>query len=167
MTTIENMASRDIDEPASRVRSDTIFLDFQATTPLDSAVMEAMLPWMTGAWNAHATEHRLGRIASEAVEEAREKVAALLGCKRSEIIFTSGATEASNIVLRGLTRTGDEIAISAIEHASVMETAYALEAKGRSIRCLSVNDDGILELDALQDELMSHPALVSIIGSQQ
>ena len=146
------------------MHSETIFLDFQATTPLDPAVMEAMLPWMTGAWNAHATEHRVGRIASDAVEEAREKVAALLGCQRSEITFTSGATEASNIVLRGVTRHGDELAISAIEHASVMETAYALKAEGRSVRCLSVSEDGVLDLDAFQDALMSHPALVSILA---
>ena len=158
------MASRDIDEPASRVRSDTIFLDFQATTPLDSAVMEAMLPWMTGAWNAHSIEHRIGRTASEAVEEARDKVAALLGCERNEVTFTSGATEASNIVLRGLTHAGDELAISAIEHASVMETAFALEADGRSVRCLDVNEDGILNLDAFQEALASNPALVSIMA---
>ena len=140
----------------------TIFLDFQATTPLDPAVLEAMLPWMSGPYNAHATEHRIGRTASAAVEEAREKVATLLGCERSEVTFTSGATEASNIVLRGLTRSGDELAISALEHASVAETAHTLEAEGRDVCRLGVNEGGILDLDALQTALASRPALVSI-----
>ena len=164
MTTIDNAPSIDIDEAASKVRKETIFLDFQATTPLAPEVLDAMLPWMSGPWNAHSIEHRIGRTASEAVEEAREKVAALLGCERSEIIFTSGSTEASNIVLRGLTCAGDELAISAIEHASVMETAFGLEADGRSVRCLDVNEDGILDLKAFQDALASDPALVSIMA---
>ena len=143
---------------------DTIFLDFQATTPLDPVVLEAMLPWMRGAYNAHAVEHSIGRIASDAVEDARGKVAALLGCRHSEITFTSGATEASNIVLRGLTHSGDALAISVIEHASVMGTAHALEADGRSVRRIGVSDDGILDLDALRAVLASSPVLVSIMA---
>lgn len=164
MTTIDNAPSIDIDEAASKVRNETIFLDFQATTPLAPEVLEAMLPWMSGPWNAHSVEHRIGRTASEAVEEARDKVAALLGCEHSEVTFTSGSTESSNIVLRGLTRAGDELAISAIEHASVMETAFALEADGRTVRCLDVNENGILDLEALQEALASDPALVSIMA---
>lgn len=150
--------------PSPRTYGKTIFLDFQATTPLAPEVLEAMLPWMSGAWNAHATEHSIGQMASDAIEEAREKVAALLGCERSEVTFTSGATEASNIVLRGLTRAGDVVAISAFEHASVMETAYALETQGRTVHQLPVNEDGILDLYTLQAALDSHPALVSIMA---
>ena len=146
----------------SSLTGEIIFLDFQATTPLDPIVLEAMLPWMNGAYNAHATEHLNGRMASEAVDCAREKVATLLGCKSSEITFTSGATESSNIVLRGSTRPGDGIVISALEHASVIETAYALEAAGRTIHQLAVTNDGILELDTLQTALISQPALVSV-----
>lgn len=164
MTTIENAPSIDVAEAASRVRNETIFLDFQATTPLAPEVLDAMLPWMSGPWNAHSIEHRIGRTASEAVEEARDSVAALLGCERTEVTFTSGATEASNIALRGLTRAGDELAISAIEHASVMETAYGLQADGRSVRCVDVNEDGILDLEDLQGALASNPALVSIMA---
>ena len=141
---------------------ETIFLDFQATTPLDPHVLEAMLPWMSGAWNSHATEHQIGRAAYNAVEEAREKVAHLLGCNSSEITFTSGATEASNIALRGLTRPGDEIAVSALEHASVLETAHALEVNGRTVRQIEVNNDGILDFSDLEDTLASQPSLVSI-----
>ena len=120
------------------------------------------MPWMRGPYNAHAVEHRMGRLASDAVEDAREKVAALLGCRHSDVTFTSGATEASNIVLRGLTHSGDEIAISALEHASVMGTAHALESEGRAVRRIGVSDDGILDLDDLQAALGSRTALVSI-----
>ena len=162
LTTIHDLPSTEGKVSTSNPASETIFLDFQATTPLAPAALEAMLPWMSGAWNAHATEHRLGRMASDAVEEAREKVAALLGCEHSEVTFTSGATEASNIVLRGLTRSGNELAISALEHASVMETAYALEAEGRAVHRLAVSYDGILDLDTLQAALSSRLALVSI-----
>ncbi len=148
----------------SNASGEVIFLDFQATTPLDPRVMEAMLPWMSGAWNAHATEHRLGRVAADAIEDARERVARLLGCEHSEVLFTSGATEASNIVLRGLTGPGDELAISAVEHPSVRETAYALEAEGRTILRVTVGDDGIIDLDSLEVALASRPALVSIMA---
>ena len=142
----------------------TIFLDFQATTPLDPRVLEAMLPWMEGAHNAHAVEHGPGRAAARAVEEARERVAALLGCRPSEITFTAGATEASNIVLRGLTVAGDALAISAIEHASVMATADALEAEGRSVSRIRVTDDGVLDLDILAEALTAPTRLVSIMA---
>ncbi|MDD9981074.1 MAG: cysteine desulfurase family protein [Gammaproteobacteria bacterium] len=141
-----------------------IFLDFQATTPLDPIVLEKMLPWMSGAWNAHAVEHRPGRAAAAAVEHAREQVAVLLGCEPTEITFTSGATEASNIVMRGATDPGDELVISAIEHASVMETANALEAEGRVVHRIGVSEDGLLDLGLLQAALSSQPALVSIMA---
>lgn len=143
---------------------DTIFLDFQATTPLDPVVLEAMLPWMNGAYNAHATEHRIGQMAYDAVEEAREKVATLLGCQHSEITFTSGATEASNIILRGVTIPGDKITLSAIEHASVMETGKSLTSQGRGMRLVGVTDDGILDLDELESILSERPTLVSIMA---
>ena len=144
------------------MHNETIFLDFQATTPLDPRVLEAMLPWMSGAYNAHAIEHPIGRMAFDAVEEARSRVAALLGCEPSEITFTSGATEASNIALRGLTRPGANIVISTLEHASVLRTAYALESEGSTVRHIGVCGDGILLIGELQAELVSCPALASI-----
>ena len=164
MITGQGTTSTAIGKPNVQEHGETIFLDFQATTPLDPTVLEAMLPWMTGAWNAHAIEHRVGRTAFDAVERAREEVAALLGCEASEITFTSGATEASNIALRGVTRPGDGLAISTLEHASVMETANSLEAEERVVYRLDVNEDGILNLDTLQAALGSQPALVSIIA---
>lgn len=148
----------------SQLDKKPIFLDYQATTPLDPIVLESMLPWLSGAWNAHAIEHRIGRTASEAVEQAREKVAALLGCDSTEITFTSGATEASNITLRGITGPGDKITLSAIEHASVMETACALESDGRIVEQIRVDEDGILDLDMLMYSLETQPTLVSIMA---
>ena len=164
MTVNQNYySSKSYDQNKGSVR-DTIFLDFQATTPLDLKVLEAMLPWMNGPYNAHATEHGIGRMAYDAVEEAREKVATLMGCQHSEITFTSGATEASNIILRGVTVPGDVINVSEIEHASVMETVKCLTAQGRGMYLVGVTDDGILDLDELESALSVHPALVSVMA---
>ena len=143
----------------------TIFLDFpgnHATRPTgvgrDAALAEGR------AHNAHAVEHGPGRAAARAVDDARERVATLLGCRPREITFTSGATEASNIVLRGLTAPGDALAISAIEHASVMATADALQAQGRSVSRIRVSEDGVLDLDALGEALIAPTRLVSIMA---
>ena len=100
--------------PSPATLPDTVYLDFQATTPLDPAVLDVMLPWLNGAHNAHALEHSIGRRAADAAEVARQSVANLLGCNHSEVTFTSGATEASNTVLRGLLRPGSSLAISSL-----------------------------------------------------
>ena len=162
LTMVRDLPSTKTSGLVPSVYDETIFLDFQATTPIDPVAFEAMLPWMSGAYNAHATEHRVGRDAADAVECAREKVAALLGCDQSEITFTSGATEASNIVLRGVTGSGDLLVISPLEHASVMETAHALEDEGRAVRRFEVNEEGLIDLDDLEDALSFQPKLVSI-----
>ena len=149
---------------ASPEGSDTIFLDFQGTTPLDPTVYAAMLPWMRGPWNAHATEHRFGRTAFAAVEASRRSVAAMLGCEMSEIVFTAGASESSNIALRGVTSPGDDLAISAIEHASVGKRPWLCERKGGT--CISS------QLTRTESWISTHcksalhlrPALVSIMA---
>ena len=164
MTDWPGMPSTTAEGSVSPTCSETIFLDFQATTPLDPIVLEAMLPWMRGPWNAHAVEHRIGRVASAAVDKARASVAALLKCETSEITFTSGATEASNIVLRGVTPPGDGLVISAFEHASVAEVALALQEDGREVHSIAVSENGILDLDSLQSALHSRAALVSIMA---
>ena len=146
----------------SPAAGDPIYLDFQATTPIDPTVLDAMLPWLSGAYNAHAAEHRIGRRAADAVEEARQSVADLLGCQSSEITFTSGATEASNIVLRGLARPGTCIAVSTLEHASVAETAAALGAGGACISQIEATDDGIADIAHLEDLICPDMALVCI-----
>lgn len=142
--------------------SEPIYLDFQATTPLDPAVLDAMLPWLQRPYNAHAEEHAIGRRASDAIELARQSVASLIGCQASEITFTSGATEASNIVLRGLARPGKQVAVSALEHASVAETAEALRADGATINRLHATEAGTTDISSLEDLLHSDVALVSL-----
>ena len=163
MVVLNTATTRSINDAGSKL-DEIIYLDFQATTPLDPQVKEGMIPWMSGAWNPHAVEHRIGRAAAEAVEEAREKVAGLLGCRHTEIIFTSGATEASNIVLRGLTNSGDRFAISQLEHASVMATAEFLTSEGSLLHRLDVDEEGILDVGELEKCLEAQPALVSVVA---
>jgi cysteine desulfurase len=130
---------------------------------MDPRVIEAMLPWLATPANAHAIAHRLGRSAAYAVEEARERVAAVMRCKPEEIAFTSGATEASNIVLSGLLSPGDRLVISAIEHPSVADAARALSARGVAIAVVGVDSDGILDVDALEEALAQGARLASIM----
>ncbi len=141
---------------------DPIYLDYQATTPLDPVVLDAMLPWLSGAYNAHAAEHITGRQAADAVEQARQSVADLLGCHGSEITFTSGATEASNIVLRGLARADTQIAVTTLEHASVAETANTLGAVGTRVFWIEATNEGIADMAQLEDLLNPEMCLVSI-----
>ena len=144
--------------------SEPIYLDFQATTPLDPAVLDAMLPWLKCPYNAHAEEHAIGRRAADAIEQARQSVSSLIGCRPSEITFTSGATEASNIVLRGLARPGTQIAVSQLEHASVAETADALFADGVTVTRIQATEAGTIDISCLDDVLCSEIALVSIVA---
>jgi len=132
---------------------DLIYLDYQATTPLDPRVREAMEPWLGAPANPHATEHRAGRAAAAAVEQARKRVASLLECRSDEITFTSGATEASNIALAGLLGRGDRLVISAIEHSSVAATADALALDGVEVVRVDVDADGIIDLEKLEAAL--------------
>ena len=154
MLTSTSRASTRVDDP--------IYLDFQATTPLDPAVLDAMLPWLRGAYNAHAEEHCVGRRAAAAVEMARQDVANLLGCEASEVTFTSGATEASNIVLRGLTGPGATIAVSSLEHASVAETADALATNGIFVHRIDATEEGMLDIGHLEALLDRDLVLVSV-----
>ncbi len=135
------------------------FLDFNATTPLDPRVRDAMLPWLGTPANASSV-HRFGRNAHDALARARAQVAALVGAEPAAIIFTSGGTEANNLALRGMaeTRPG-AIVVSAIEHAAVREPAQQL---GRAVE-LPVSRDGIVDLDALDRALDERPALVSVM----
>ncbi len=140
-----------------------IYLDNQASTRPDPRVVEAMAPWLDVAANPHATEHATGRAAATAVEQARERVATLLGCNPTEITFTSGATEASNIVLRGLLHRDDRLIISAIEHPSIAAAAQALMAEGVNVTTIGVDADGLLDLEALETAMGDGAALVSIM----
>lgn len=135
-----------------------LYLDHPGSAPPADEVIEAMLPWLrTHHANPHA-EHRHGQRAAAAVEQARARVAALIGAEPEEIVFTSGATEANNLALRGLWASGaarGTLAISPIEHKSLLETARDLGESGLTIRTLVTDRTGRIRPDAVRDALGS------------
>ena len=143
-----------------------IYLDFNATTPVDEGVLDQMLPWMTHQpWNA-ASAHAGGRLASRAVESSRARVAELLGASPREIVWTSGSTESNNLAIKGVMRQsppGSRVLVAATEHKAVMETAEALERDGHKVQVLPVRSDGVLDLDSYEEALGPDVALVSIM----
>ena len=149
-----------------------IYLDNQATTPCDPRVVEAMLPWFTERFgNPHSAEHRMGADAEQAIERARAQVAGLIGADPREIVFTSGATEANNIAIKGAARhaarMGDErrrVITLATEHKCVIESVRDLAAEGFEPVILPVRPDGLLDLQALEDALRTPTLLVSVMA---
>lgn len=144
-----------------------IYLDYHASTPVDPAVIDEMLPWWqqhTG--NPHSEEHSYGWAAREGVERARSQVAALIGVDPEDIIFTSGATEANNIALLGLMRflkrNRNKLLVSAIEHASVLGPAFELRKEGIHCDVIPVESDGTLNRDAFLEMLDDTVHLVSV-----
>ncbi|MCA9435499.1 MAG: aminotransferase class V-fold PLP-dependent enzyme, partial [Candidatus Omnitrophica bacterium] len=146
-----------------------IYLDCQATTPVDPRVLEEMTPTFTEAFgNAASKHHRYGWEASKLVETARARIAGLIGCSSKEILFTSGATEANNLALRGVLAQGQpsgrtHLVVSAIEHPAVLDTAKMLARHGAELTVLSVDREGRIGPDALARALRSNTALVSIM----
>ncbi|MCZ0942390.1 MAG: cysteine desulfurase family protein [Gammaproteobacteria bacterium] len=140
-----------------------IYLDYQATTPLDERVLEAMLPWLGRPGNPHSSEHTFGQEAAAAVELAREQVAEAVNGDPKGVVFTAGATEAANLVIRSLANGGSRLLISAIEHPCVAETAAECERQGRAVvETLPVGEDGVVDLDAFS-ELVADVELASIM----
>jgi cysteine desulfurase len=128
--------------------SDLIYLDCNATTPVDPRVVEAMLPVLRDVYGNPSSGHRLGRQARELVEAARARVAACLGAEPEEVLFTSGGSESDNWALRGVTaaRGGGHVVVTAVEHPAVLETARAMEREGR-IRLAVVGVDRFGQVD--------------------
>ena len=147
-----------------------IYLDYQATTPVDPAVLAAMLPYFTEQFgNAASRQHRLGWTANEAVEGARASVARLIGANAKEIVFTSGATEANNLALKGLAEVRpaerDHMVTVVTEHKSVLDTCKRLESFGCHTTVLAVNRDGMLDLDALGASVTRKTLAVSVMAA--
>ncbi|WP_022948852.1 cysteine desulfurase family protein [Methylohalobius crimeensis] len=140
-----------------------IYLDHNATTPLDERVVEAMLPFLHRFYGNPSSLYRWGRLTRDAVEQARVQVSALAGAHPSQVIFTSGGTEANNLALKGWcdNNPGKAIAVSAIEHASVRETAQALSRKSVPVHWLPVDADGVVQVDALAELPRNTLGLVS------
>lgn len=141
-----------------------IYLDYQATTPLDERVLETMLPWLGRPANPHSREHAFGRDAAAAIELARVKVAEAVNGDPEGVVFTASATEAANIVIRSFARGRSRLVISAIEHPCVAVTAAECINEGRAlVTTAPVDEDGVVDLDALS-EMMVDASLVSIMA---
>ena len=148
-----------------------IYLDYQATTPLDPAVLAAMLPYMSGfVGNPHSTAHSHGQAAAAAVEAARRQVATLIGAAPDEIIFTSGATEANNLLIRGAASAGrrrgrTQVVTSVTEHKAVTEVVRGLSALGVEVVELGVDESGLVRLDELRSAVSEKTALVTVMAA--
>ena len=145
-----------------------IYMDHQATTPVDPRVLEAMLPFFTEHYgNAASKSHAFGWRAEEAVEAAREEVARLVGATAREIVFTSGATEADNLAVKGVARfhaaRGRHVVTCSTEHKAVLDSAAALERDGFLVTRLAVERDGRLDPDRLRAALRPDTTLVSVM----
>lgn len=145
-----------------------IYLDNQASTPLDPRVFQAMEPYLTAkAGNPHS-EHTFGWQAAAAVDIAREQVAGLVGANPKDILFTSGATEANNLAIKGIAETfrgkKNKVITLKTEHKCVLESVKAAEKAGSEAIFLDVRPDGLLDLDVLADAIDDNTALVSVMA---
>jgi cysteine desulfurase len=144
-----------------------IYLDYAATTPTHPEVVEAMLPYFTEVYGNPSSIYYCGQEAKGAIEEARVKVAAFIGARDEEIVFTSGGTEADNFAMKGVAFAnegrGDHIVTSAIEHHAVIETAKFLERRGFRVTYLPVDGDGMVAPDEVRRAITSKTILISVM----
>ncbi len=145
-----------------------IYLDNNATTPMDPRVLEAMLPYFTQKFgNAASRNHHFGWLAEEGVDYAREQVAKLIGASEKEIIFTSGATESDNLAIKGVFEMykdkGNHIITAVTEHKAVLDACKHVEKLGGKVTYLPVKEDGLVDLAALEAAMTPETILVSIM----
>jgi cysteine desulfurase len=146
-----------------------IYLDYQATTPMDPRVLEAMMPYFTHKFgNPHSRSHSYGWEAEEAVEKARGQVAKLIGADEKEVIFTSGATESNNLAIRGVAEfykdRRNHIVTTVTEHKCVLDTCRHLEQQGFEVTYLPVQKNGLIDLEALRAVVTDKTVVVSIMA---
>lgn len=144
-----------------------VYLDHNATTPLDTRVLEAMKPYLMEAFGNASSPHQYGHFARQALEESRETVAKAIGAKPEEIIFTSGGTEADNLALRGIAyRKGKgHIITSSIEHHAVMRTCDVLEKDGFTVTYLPVDSQGRVDPDEVKKSIRKDTIIISLMGA--
>ena len=144
-----------------------IYLDYAATTPIHSEVVKAMLPYFTEAFGNPSSIHSYGQEAKGSIEEARVKVADLIGARSEELVFTSGGTEADNFAIKGIAfaneSKGNHIITSSIEHHAVIETCQFLERRGFRITYLSVDGDGLVDPDDVRKAITDKTTLISVM----
>ena len=146
-----------------------IYLDYQATTPMDPRVLEAMMPYFTHKFgNSGSRSHAYGWEAEEGTEKARAQVAKLIGADEKEVIFTSGATESNNLAIRGVAEfykdRKNHIITTVTEHKCVLDTCRHLEQQGFEVTYLPVRQDGLLDLDVLRAAITDKTVLVSVMA---
>src|ERR1700694_5509641 len=146
-----------------------VYLDYNATTPVEPEVLDAMLPYLSGEYGNAASIHTFGQKARAAVETAREQVAALIGARAQEIVFTSGGTEADNHAIFGVVAPAaslpsrPHVITSSIEHEAVLNTCQALEKQGVDVTYLSVDADGRVQPDDLRRTVRKETVLITIM----
>jgi len=145
-----------------------IYLDNNATTPMDPRVLDVMVPYFTQKFgNAASRNHAFGWVAEEAVDYAREQVAKLIGATEKEIIFTSGATEADNLALKGVFEMykdkGNHVITCVTEHKAVLDACKHLEKAGASVTYLPVKEDGLIDLKELEEAITDKTILIAIM----
>ena len=164
-----NSGATDGAGPGLRKRDVPVYLDYQATTPTDPRVVQAMLPYFSEKFgNPHSREHFFGWEAEDAVEKARGEIAGLIGATAREVIFTSGATESNNVALKGVARfykdRKDHIVTCVTEHKCVLEAARHLEHEGFRVTYLPVGANGLIDLDTLRDAITENTVMVSVMA---
>jgi cysteine desulfurase len=148
----------------------TIYFDYNATTPLDSEVRDAMLPYLGEIWGNPSSVHRVGREARARLDDARERSAHVLSCKPSEVIFTSGGTESNNLAIFGVARSlrakGRHIITSAIEHHAVLHCCqYLAQKEGYELTIVPVNQEGVVGIESLRKAIRPDTILVSVMAA--
>lgn len=146
-----------------------VYLDYQATTPTDPRVVDAMLPYFTDCFgNPHSKSHRFGREAEDAIEAARRQVADLIGAEPREIVFTSGATESNNLAIKGAARflraRKNRIVTCVTEHKCVLESCRRLGKEGFECITVGVDSNGVVDLEAIKAAIDERTAVVSIMA---
>jgi len=142
-----------------------IYLDHAATTPLDPVVLRKMMPFLKDDFGNASSLHSWGQKARQAIENSRRQVANVLSCQNEEIVFTSCATEANNLALKGLIEAtkGKHIIISPIEHHCILDTAKHLKKQGVKVTCLKTDKYGLISLKNLKDSILPETVLISIM----
>ena len=144
-----------------------IYFDNAATTKLDEEVLKEMLPYLKENYGNASSIYKLGRESKKAIEEAREKIAKAINCKPSEIYFTSGGSESDNTAIKGIARAykknGNHIITSKIEHPAVLETCKELQKEGFEITYISVDKNGIINLEELKNAIKENTILITIM----
>jgi len=146
------------------------YLDYNATTPLDPAVREAMLPFLGEVWGNPSSVHQIGRRARAVLDDAHDRVAHVFHCKPSEVVFTSGGTESNNLAIFGTARllrdNGRHIITSAVEHHAVLHAVQYLEKKeGFSVTYLPVDEEGLVSVESVRAALRPDTVLVTVMAA--